>query len=521
MAGRGNRPQRRKEMTFFDELRQWGDSTEGLPPRLRLLLLRLDDWVELEQRHRRGDPTAVEQAQPLLALAEPYSEVRWALHASTVMDAARAVRDEAAWQLRGARERTQRRCRDAYMLANYHCTACRAPIHTSRQGMCWECAQRWDPYLVQDVEAASAAVDRHWRARDAATLFSYLTTTLGIDVELNSEFRAAIQRAMEQGDKRIYRLVWRLARWHAGQADYVTVHDPDALHQTWPLPSAFRWVTPFADIWYRREQRRNYLLTRRAHLRRVRNARRDWTAARTAAASIACQPPHPDIRGIGLEIECGVDTMRLAVAREEIAHERRVTYDDIELAQDVSVYVPDAAGIGSDWTRNAEIKVRIDRAAEWPQWAQRIIALWRAARLQQNPTCGNHVHVMFSNRALRAIARPRFLRWFYQRYWERWGRTDKYTARLDCSYCRWDTPSASAIRHRMDRRGSRAEGSTRYRAVNWHAVCEHGTVEFRLLPHAESGEEYARAVEWLLNTLGDYLRRELDQPQQLSLDLNL
>jgi hypothetical protein len=504
----------------IEALRRWGDSEgDWLPPRTRLLLLKLDQWVELERRYLDGDQTAVEQAQPLLALADtrPYSEVKRVLCASAVMDAARAVRFEAGRQLREARERTRQRCRDAYMFATEHCTACRAPLHASRPGLCPECAQRWDPYGIEEVEAASAVVDRCWREKDVAGLCAYLDITYRIIGVKDPGFQRAVHTAMEQGDEQTYRLLRRLARWYAGEAGYVTVRDPDALHAVRQCPEALRWIQPLAHIISRREQRRQHLLSRRAHLRRLRNAKREWVTARAAAEAMTYRSPHPDIRGIGLEIECGVDTMRLAVAREEITRERRVTHDAIELARDVSVFVRDTAGIGGDWMRNAEIKVRIDRAAEWPQWAQRIIALWRAASVQQNHTCGNHVHVMFSNRALRAIARPHFLRWFYQQYWVRWGRADKYTARLDCSYCRWDTPSASAIRHRMDRRGSRAEGSTRYRAVNWHAVCEHGTVEFRLLPHAESGEEYARAVEWLLNTLGDYLRRELDHPQQLSL----
>jgi hypothetical protein len=514
-------------MRAIEALRQWGGSEEELPPRIQLLLLRLDDWVELECRYRSGDTTAVEAAQPLLALAETYGypNVRWALCESAVMDVARAARDEAARRLREERERTRRHGRDAYMLVNNCCVACRAPIHARWPGLCWECAQRWDPYRVQDVEAASAAVDRHWQARDAAALLSYLSTTLQvIGADHNSALHTAIQGAMEQQDERIYQIVLRLARWYAGRADYVAVRDPDALHALWPSPQSFRWVAPLAHLWVRREQRRQYLLTRRAHLRRVRNAKRDWASARAAAAAtIACLPPHPDIRGIGLEIECGIDTARLVTAREAIVDERRVVHDDIELDRDVSVYVPDERGIGGDWMRNAELKIRIEDASEWPQWAQRIAALWRTASVKQNRTCGNHVHVVLSDRALRAIAHPRFLRWFYQQYRARWGRADKYTARLECSYCRWDEPSASAIRHRMRRGGSRTAGSTRYRSVNWHAVYEHGTVEFRLLPHAESGEEYVQAVDWLLCTLGDYLRRELDapRPQQLSLQLQL
>jgi hypothetical protein len=504
-------------------LRQWGDSTDGLPPRVQLLLLRLDDWVELERRHWAGDTTAVERAQPLLALAETYaySEVRWALHASAVMDAARAARDDAARRLREERERTRPRCRDVYMQANELCEACRAPIYARWAGLCWECAQRWDPYRVHDVEAASAAVARNWEARDAAALLDYLAVTLQVVGVHSPTMQAAIQSAMDRQDTVIYRILQRLARWHAGQADYTTVRDPEALHAGWPFPEMFRWFPPISHIWTRREQRRRYLLARRAHLRRLRNAKRDWADARAAAATIACLPPHPDIVGVGLEIECGIDTARLATAREAIVNERRVTHDDIELDRDASVYVPDECGVRGDWMCNAELKIRIDDASEWPQWAQRIAALWRAASVRQNRTCGNHVHVALSDRARRSIAHPTFLCWFYERYWAQWGRSDKYTARLECGYCRWDIPSTGAIRRRMHRPGSRAAGSSRYRAVNWHAVYEHGTVEFRLLPYADSGEEYVQAVEWLLSTLGDYLRRELDrpQPQQLSLSL--
>jgi len=222
------------------------------------------------------------------------------------------------------------------------------------------------------------------------------------------------------------------------------------------------------------------------------------------ATTITYHSPHPDIRGIGLEIECGME-------------HNGTDYQDVKIDRDVTVYVPDDQR-RRNWIPNTEVKIRI-QATEWPTWSRRIVELWQRGRITQNSTCGNHVHVALSERALHAVAHRHFLRWFHQRYLARWGNNYKYTARLKYSYCRWDEPPTHAIQHRMKRRGERVPGSTRYRAINWHAVHEYGTVEFRLLPHAGNSEEYIHAVDWLLHTLGEYLRRELDvpRPQQLSL----
>jgi hypothetical protein len=163
-----------------------------------------------------------------------------------------------------------------------------------------------------------------------------------------------------------------------------------------------------------------------------------------------------------------------------------------------------------DWQADLELRFRFP-AAEWPQWSARIRALWRLASLRQNRTCGNHVHVSLTERALDAIARPEFLQWFHSKYVEEYCYEDKYVARLDNRYCRWDCPSASEIRARMSERGTHTSGSTRYRAVNWHAYHDHGTVEFRLLPHAADGVEYALSVTWLLRTLSTYLQSYLEE----------
>jgi hypothetical protein len=113
--------------------------------------------------------------------------------------------------------------------------------------------------------------------------------------------------------------------------------------------------------------------------------------------------------------------------------------------------------------------------------------------LDQNDTCGNHVHYRFSNMEL-AIA---FIT--HKLFWDRFRREyinkfpeHKYLARLGNSYCAW--------KYSLEEKYLFCEQghSERYRAINLDSVHEsQRTIEVRVLPYAVTAQELIGAIKKL------------------------
>jgi hypothetical protein len=477
-----------------------------LTGRLRLLQARLDELEAYERAYLQGDNSAAERAAQLLPLIEPAWQwttlhdpdvvpIAELMTTSAVLKAARYARRQAATVTRRARQARYPAYRPHRDLVNASCAACDALVYAHvGTAYCWECAQQYDPITCADVEAARATIDAHWQARDAEAIISYLQAQAGYHIEV--EDARAIRAAVEAQDTQTYHVLSLLAQWYAGRAAYAGLADPESLLRIRPLPPAFTGVYPFNLITSHYAERAEALRAQREANRRRREIERTWLRLTRVETGLTFVP-HPDILEVGLELECGADVARLPRC--------------IERSFDSTVCVePEYYGDDddTDWQADLELRFRFP-AREWPDWAARISALWKLAGIRQNRTCGNHVHVSLTERALAAIARPEFLQWFHEWYVEDLCPEQKYEARLENRYCRWDCPSADEIRERMSTHGLRRADSTRYRAVNWHAYHEHGTVEFRLLPHADSGAEYTWGVTWLLRTLTTYLQSYL------------
>jgi hypothetical protein len=478
-----------------------------MPERLREFRARLDDLVQMEAAYLQGDESVIPQAAALLPLVEPswvwtgtheVSAVYDLMASCAVLQAARHTRRREAVAARHARQSRYPAYRPHRDLCNASCAACDALLYAHvGTTYCWDCTQRYDPLTCAAVDAARATIDAHWQARDADALIAYLQAQAGYHIEASAA--GAIRAAVEAQDAHVYRILRLLAEWYAGRAAYAGLADPKSLLRIRPIPAALAGIYPLNLIVGHYADRAEALARQREVARRRRGLGREWERLARLEAGIT-YVPHPDILEVGLEIECGAD----------VAYVPR----DVDRGFDGSVYVDPSDDNHDDWQADLELRFRF-RAAEWPDWSARIRALWRLAHVRQNRTCGNHVHVSLTERALDAIARPEFLRWFHARYVEEHcgDGDDKYAARLDNRYCRWDCPSADEIRARMREHGAHTPGSTRYRAVNWHAYYEHGTVEFRILPHAGDGVEYALSVTWLLRMLSEYLQSSLSDTE--------
>jgi hypothetical protein len=482
---------------------------ERLSERLRRLQARLDELEAYERAYLQGEDRAVERAASLLPLLEP--DWNWATHdpavvpiaeimtTSAVLKAARYTRRQAATITRRAREARYPSYRPHRDPVNVSCAACDALVYAhTGTAYCWECTQQYDPLTRAAVEAARTAIDAHWRAGDAEAIIAYLQAQAGYHIEPDAA--RAIRTAVEAQDTHVHRILRLLAEWYAGRAAYAGLADPESLLRIRPIPTVLAGVYPLNLIVEHYANRAEALRAQREANRRRREVERTWLRLARVHTGLIFEP-HPDILEVGLELECGADVARLPRS--------------IERSFDGSVYVEpefyaDDDDSETDWQADLELRFRFP-AREWPDWAARISALWKLAGIRQNRTCGNHVHVSLTERALAAIARPEFLRWFREWYLEDLGGEEKYEARLENRYCRWDCPSADEIRERMSVHGLRRLDSTRYRAVNWHAYHEHGTVEFRLLPHADDGAEYTWSVTWLLRTLSTYLQSYLTE----------
>jgi hypothetical protein len=479
---------------------------DHMPERLREFQKRLNDLIQAEAAYLQGDESVIPQAAALLPLIEPFwtwtgthevSAVYDLMASCAVLQAARHTRRREAVAARHARQSRYPAYRPHRDLCNASCAACDALLyaHVSTT-YCWDCTQRYDPLTCAAVDAAYAAIDALWQARDIDGIVRYLTECGAYDgVVAAHAVTRGVRAAVEAQDEHAYRILRRLAGWYAGRAEYAGLADPESLLRIHPRPAALACLSPLNTIRARYAERADALRAQREAARRRRAL--GWELERLARVETGITfVPHPDILEVGLEVECGADVARLP--------------RDIDRGFDGSVCVepPEYHDDGSaDWQVDLELRFRFP-AAEWPDWSARIRALWRLAHVRQNRTCGNHVHVSLTERALDAIARPEFVAWFRERYIDDHPE-EKYAARLENRYCRWDCPSADEIRARMHEHGTHLPGSTRYRAINWHAYYDHGTVEFRILPHATDGVEYTLAVTWLLRTLSDYLHSYL------------
>lgn len=184
------------------------------------------------------------------------------------------------------------------------------------------------------------------------------------------------------------------------------------------------------------------------------------------------------IKAIGTEIECGTD-------RDDQLRRIAEKYGAVK-DYDGSVSVPAQYGcieLKRKWLVNREL--RFLRG-----FAEEVFAVAR-----QNHTCGNHFHVSLKNEATSIMASERFMRLFIKAYKKAYAGNEKYIGRLKNRYCKGIVSSQRIALQLGWREGQR------YTAINAAAFPKHGTVEFRLMPHADNATEYMSQARFILKTV--------------------
>lgn len=122
--------------------------------------------------------------------------------------------------------------------------------------------------------------------------------------------------------------------------------------------------------------------------------------------------------------------------------------------------------------------------------------LYEKVVMRQNPTTGNHVHLRFKEPIdYYIVTSPSFIFNFQRAYIQRFNLDSKYMARLSNRYSAEYTNLIEIIDNQLS--------GSRYRTINALSLLKHRnwTVEFRILPYADSPQEYKLMVTWLVNTV--------------------
>jgi hypothetical protein len=218
------------------------------------------------------------------------------------------------------------------------------------------------------------------------------------------------------------------------------------------------------------------------------------------------------IKSLGVELEGGVPRPYAEITKlAEILRLR-----DFYVGFDMSVSVPPPEGVRS-WDSGAEIKFWVPFGRVY-DLAVFVVELWRMG-FRQNETCGNHIHMRFLDHEFTTslffnVRAVHMFQRLYHAYARRRG--EKYIAREVNRYCMFY--SRNAMRAAVEVINN-ACNNTRYRPVNFHALYKHGTLEFRILPHADSAEEYLENLAWLIRAVNRVVDTMLSHVFECSHDL--
>jgi hypothetical protein len=200
---------------------------------------------------------------------------------------------------------------------------------------------------------------------------------------------------------------------------------------------------------------------------------------------------------VGVEVECGVRDEQSYRKLWDWVNEHPAVAERFEGGSDGSVYVE-----GCAW-RSLELRFWTE-VERWGLMEEVLRFLWEEVRIKQNSTCGNHVHIRLRDDYLPLIVYPQFIKYFQRAYILfslRQSNPAKYRQRINNQYCRFFRGDIEAeVIASYQGRG------TRYRSVNFHALHEwHHTVEFRIMPYAESGDEHIAQIQFILLTVENYI----------------
>lgn len=186
------------------------------------------------------------------------------------------------------------------------------------------------------------------------------------------------------------------------------------------------------------------------------------------------------IVSVGVELEGGIDFSDLNKIKHQYA-----ANDNFEAKSDGSVHVSGKQMDDLEMTFwDNDIKKVFD-----------FITFCYDNGFVTDSSCGLHVHVKFANmnEAVAMFSLPKPQNEFVKKFKEKFAERPKYLNRVTNHYCRARYNEKHVIVQLQEERA-------RYHAVNLASVGKHGTIEFRILPRAETGREAVASIRWLLKT---------------------
>jgi hypothetical protein len=220
------------------------------------------------------------------------------------------------------------------------------------------------------------------------------------------------------------------------------------------------------------------------------------------------------IKSVGVELEGGVPRPYTELLKLAEVLKLRGFY----IGADMSVNVPPPEDFDDHWNSSAEIKfwVPFERLGDLAVF---VIELWRMG-FRQNETCGNHIHFIFKDHVFTVslLFNARAVHIFqrlYHAYAKRKG--EKYLARESNRYCKFYSKDMGKAAVEV---ANNACNSTRYRSVNFNSLYRHGTLEVRILPHADSPQEYIENLAWLIRAVNRVVDAMLSHVFEYSFDIS-
>jgi hypothetical protein len=199
------------------------------------------------------------------------------------------------------------------------------------------------------------------------------------------------------------------------------------------------------------------------------------------------------IRSIGIELECGCNESLITQIRAS------------NFAQNFRYHSDGSVSVRSDnMSRFDRYPMGWHSGAELLYWNFDYKAVLDFVEfcfkngIRQNESCGNHIHIKFSNKIVGALTHKKFFENFISWYKAfPLFQSEQYQSRLENSFCKgfYSLDNALESLRRTDK------GSYRYHAINFNSLGIHGTIEIRLLPYAENFKQFKKAFKAVITQI--------------------
>ena len=191
------------------------------------------------------------------------------------------------------------------------------------------------------------------------------------------------------------------------------------------------------------------------------------------------------INSVGIELECGLPG--------EIFNDVAGEFNNCVSDTDGSVNVSGSSDCGGfNWVSRAEIKIHGNK-----QYIFDFLKWIYDNGAETNNTCGLHIHIKATDDIFPLFANKLFVSRFIKEYRKKYSGNQKYINRLNSHYAGFNRFNEAGYIKQINRD---YKDSSRYNAINFNSYKELGTVEFRILPGADSASEAIEAINWLTRT---------------------